>query len=376
MKFSKFSALYREILFPAGLMAALIMGAGIFSLPYLFAAAGFWTGVSYLVIFGISASLIHLMYSEIIKRTPGDHRFVGYAKVRLGNWASILSFFTTLLGIILVLLIYLVLSVKFGKIIFSDINSNYIFLAAWAIFSLSVISGVERLAKLDMAITVLKLLIVICIFAYGVFNFDAGNFPFEFSGLILPYSAVLFSLSGRSAISSIHQYLKKNNVSEKHLGKALVLGTLTPAILYALFVIGVLGISGDLVTEDAISGIAAVFPLGGVVIAVFGLLSLWTAYTFLGFEAHNILISDFKLKTLVSSIAIAATPLILYFAGFDNFLWLIGISGGVLLALESILVILMWQKVVKPKPFFYALSLAMIAIFVVAGASELISLLK
>lgn len=358
-------------------MAALIMGAGIFSLPYLFAAAGFWTGVSYLVIFGIIASLIHLMYSDIIKRTPGDHRFVGYAKLYLGKWAFILSFFTTLIGIVLVLLIYLVLAVKFGSIIFQGVNPNYIFLGAWVLFSLSVISGIERLAKLDMAISTLKLLIVIGIFVFGFANFNASDFSFGgFSSLILPYSAVLFSLSGRSAISSIHKYLNKNKISKKHLGSALVLGTCIPAFLYILFVMGVLGVSGGAVTEDAISGIATVFPQGGIIMAVLGLLSLWTAYTFLGFEVHNILTSDFKIKMLGASIAVAIAPLILYYAGLNNFLWLIGISGGVLLALESILVILMWQKAAKPKPFLYYASLMIVLVFVVAAANELVVLTK
>jgi len=357
-------------------MAALIMGAGIFSLPYLFSRAGFWAGMVYLIVFCLIASIIHLMYSEVMKRTPGNHRFVGYARIHLGRWAMGVSFLTTLVGIILVLLIYLTLAVKFGKIIFPMVGDSYIFLAAWAIFSLSVISGIERLAKLDLTITALKISIIVGIFAYGFTHFSSGNFPIDSSALILPYSAVLFSLSGRSAISSIHQYLKENRVSEKYLNNALVLGTVVPAVLYALFVIGVLGISGATVTPDAVSGITAVFPLAGAVVAVLGFLSLWTAYTFLGFEAQSILISDFKVPVLAAISAIAAIPLFLYFAGLNNFLWLIGVSGGVLLALESVLVILMWQRVAKPRPMLMVVSGIIIAIFVIAGVNELFNLVS
>ena len=367
--------LYRELFMPAGLMAALIIGAGVFSLPYIFSVSGVWLGFAYLAVFALVFSAIHLMYADVIKHTPGDHRFVGYAKIHLGRWGFGLSLLTTLVGIILVLLIYLVLSVNFTKAILPALNEQYVFLGFWGIFSATVILGIERVAKLDMFLTALKLLIIVVVFALGVSQFDLNNFTPNPSAVALPFSAVLFSLSGRSAISSIREHLKKNKISDRKMSAAMVLGTFVPAILYALFVVGVLGISGSGVTADSIAGIASAFHWGGAVIAFLAMLSLWTAYTFLGFEADNILIRDLKVPVFWSGIVIVLAPVVLYFLGFDNFLKLIGISCGVLLAIESIMVAAMWRKVAKPKPLLYWAAYGIMLVFMVGGTYEIISLL-
>ena len=41
------------------------------------------------------------------------------------------------------------------------------------------------------------------------------------------------------------------------------------------------------------------------------------------------------------------SPLFLYFMGFQNFLKLVGLAGGVFVGLESIFVVLMWRKASK-----------------------------
>ena len=53
----KFSQWYKEIGLPAGLLSSLIIGAGIFALPYVFYRAGFLVGLFYLVIFSIVFSM-------------------------------------------------------------------------------------------------------------------------------------------------------------------------------------------------------------------------------------------------------------------------------------------------------------------------------
>ena len=50
------------------LLAGTIIGAGIFSLPYVFKVVGFWVGVLCLVLFTGVYTVIHLMYAAVIKR--------------------------------------------------------------------------------------------------------------------------------------------------------------------------------------------------------------------------------------------------------------------------------------------------------------------
>ena len=57
-----------------------IVGLGIFGIPYTAARAGFFIVVIYIVILGIVALLIQLLYGEIVERTEGKHRLTGYTE--------------------------------------------------------------------------------------------------------------------------------------------------------------------------------------------------------------------------------------------------------------------------------------------------------
>ncbi len=118
----------KSIILPTGLLAATIIGAGIFALPYTFEKAGIITGLFYLVIFAGVFTLIHLMYADVIIKTEGFHRFVGYAEIYLGNIGKWLTVSVTVIGMIFVLVIYLILSISFINLIVSDqaiINDFY-----------------------------------------------------------------------------------------------------------------------------------------------------------------------------------------------------------------------------------------------------------
>ena len=68
-----------------------IVGAGTFGLPFVFAKAGFTAGILYLLALTAVVLAIHLVYGEIILRTNGSHRLVGYAAKYLGPQAQILT---------------------------------------------------------------------------------------------------------------------------------------------------------------------------------------------------------------------------------------------------------------------------------------------
>jgi hypothetical protein len=74
---------------------------------------------------------------------------------------------------------------------------------------------------------------------------------------------------------------------------------------------------------------------------------IWTSYFFLGLEARDILSYDFKIPPLIDSALIVFLPLLLYFYSSQNLIWFISLAGGVFLAIESIIVILMRRKL-KP----------------------------
>ena len=68
----------KHYLLPISMMAGAIIGAGVFSLPYVFAQVGLLSGFVFLVLAAIIVSLVHLFYADLILRTRGRHNFVGF----------------------------------------------------------------------------------------------------------------------------------------------------------------------------------------------------------------------------------------------------------------------------------------------------------
>ncbi|TSC80013.1 MAG: putative amino acid permease, partial [Parcubacteria group bacterium Gr01-1014_29] len=96
----------RSALSGLGLLVGVIIGAGMFVLPYTIARAGIvWGSVHAGIAFAV-LTFIHLLYGGIVFSTPGTHRLPGYAKIYLGKWAKNVSFLSALIGFYGALLVY------------------------------------------------------------------------------------------------------------------------------------------------------------------------------------------------------------------------------------------------------------------------------
>lgn len=350
---------YKNIIVPAGLLAALIIGAGMFSLPFVFQRAGWLLGLFYLVFFSLVLCCVHLMYLEIIRQTGSQHRFVGYAKIHLGRFGFLTSILVAVFTLVLVLTIFLILSVSFIRLVFPDFNPLAGVLIFWFLGTISVLLGIKKMAGIGVLTTFGMIALVLAIFigALGLTDFSfkditALNLPFWF----LPFGPVLFSLVGRAAISSVDEYFKKNQLQEKRSAKlAVILGTIVPAIIYFLFVFGVLSFSPGLAAPDAVSGMIAAPAWIIKTVGVLGILSLLTSYVFLGLELMGIFRLDFKFPEYGTVLFVIFAPIGLYLLGVADFIKTVSLAGGVFVALEGALVVLMHEKISGRRVFTYLL---------------------
>jgi len=340
----------KRVILPAGFLSALIIGAGMFALPYVFYLSGPITGIFYLVIFALVFVTLHLMYADIIVRTEERHRFVGYAERYLGRAGMFISIGTTLVGYILISTIYLIISASFFKLLFPipDLAGVLIF---WTISAVFVFLRIRGLTWGEFLIGLMIFTIAGLVFFYGFFN---GGTAISYGHVhplffLLPFGPVLFSLSGRSGISLLVEYFGSNRFSFKLLWRPILIGTVFPILVYIIFSAGILRIS-PIPTQDSVTGLLSNVPVPLIwAIAILGLASIGSSYTIIAREIEGIFASDFRIPAK-GSIAIAvALPLILYLLGFQNFLALIALAGGVFLAAENILVISMWKVVRKIK---------------------------
>ncbi len=345
--------LFTHFLIPSGLLAGTIIGAGVFALPYVFHAAGLSLGIFYLALGAAVYVALHLIYADLILRTPGEHRFVGYAKVYFGQPGFFGAILLALIQALFVMTVYLIISLSFTQLLFPDITLMARLFFFWFIGSVGLFLKLQRVAILEFFITVGIIAIIGFVFALGVRNY--GNFSFldftpRFDQGFLPLGPILFSLSGLVAIPSLVQYFRKRKSEARHVRRAITAGTLLSALVYIAFVIGILGLTPT-VSEDAVSGlIGAVSPFVITVIGILGLLSIVSSYIVVGLDVHDILAFDLHLPFLMRSCIVLTVPLFLYFIGFQNFLSLVSFIGGTFLALEGIFLIVMWLRAVRRHP--------------------------
>ncbi|MEK7553659.1 MAG: aromatic amino acid transport family protein [Patescibacteria group bacterium] len=339
--------IFSQIIFPASLLATTIIGAGMFALPFLFNRAGLGIGLFYLLFFGVILVLIHLMYADIIVRTPENHRFPGYAKIYLGKFGYWSSIFMAIFGALLALTIYLVLSPSFIKLILPATSDIYVIFAFWLLGSLAIFFKINELAVSEFLIFIGMAAMIFMIFGFGL----AGGADkikatplFDFGNIFLPFGAVLFSMYGRSAIPTLLGYFRNNGQSPVKSKWPIIIGTIAPALIYAIFVFGILGLSGE-ISEDAVSGLIGNLPKIVLwVLGILGIISLWSTYIVIGRDIKKSLEHDFNLPVIFSGGVVSVVPVLLYVAGFQSFLKLISFSGAIIIGLEGIFIVLMWLR--------------------------------
>ena len=181
-----------------------------------------------------------------------------------------------------------------------------------------------------------------------------------------PFGHVLFALAGWTAVYPLYEVSKKR----KNLIYPLLFGTGVSVVIYLFFVLGVTS-GASSITPDAISGLTD-WPKWQIdLLAVLGLFAIWTSYGPIGLEIRNSFEKDLRVPRSVSFSAVLFVPLILIWLGFNNFLETVGLVGGVFLAFQYLLIVLVSRKVLALKGFKRIVSDLVILIFALAIVYEI-----
>ncbi|MEK7635816.1 MAG: aromatic amino acid transport family protein [Patescibacteria group bacterium] len=342
--------MYKKLILPASIMAETIIGAGMFALPHVFTLSGIGLGLVYLLFLGGVLTLIHLMYADIILRTPENHRLMGYARFYFGKSGFWSSLIITVLGGLFILTAYLILSISFIDVLAPYLPDIYKMLIFWALASLPVFLGINKLAKSELFVLLGTISIVLILFGFSFSGLPklVNIYPFfNADYLFFPFGIILFSMFGRSAIPAVLGYFRNNNESPASAKWPIILGTVAPIIIYVLFVFAILGLS-DIVSEDAVLGLVGQLPFFVLaMLALLAIIELWSTYVVIARDVKKSLEHDLNFAPIISGTIIVGLPLILYFLGFQNFIKLVNYVGSIFISLEGILIILIWQKISK-----------------------------
>lgn len=326
-----------------------IIGVGMFGLPFLIIKAGLWPCLALIAVIGVVQYYVHLIYAGIIADTPGYHRTPGYAERYLGRGGKHFAFFAQTIGNYGAMLAYMIVGGLFSYQLFSPIfgGSEFFYTTAfYLIMSLVVLMGLKTIARVELILTLGLLAAILVITKIGAQYVSLDNYTLiNWKYALLPYGAILFAFDGGGAIPIVAEIVKKD---KKLLKKAVAWGTIISIAVVTFFAVVVAGITGPMTTPDALEGLWNV--LDGKVIRVslvFGLLVIATSFFGVAQCIKETFCWDYKINPAVAFVLALVLPFLMYLAGLNNFISIIGFAGAVSGGLSGIVLIMIFRKMEK-----------------------------
>jgi tyrosine-specific transport protein len=294
---------------------------------------------------------LNLMIGETSLRTKKSHQLVGYASKYLGHrWKKVRVILLSL-GWYGAMIAYIIKVGEFLSALIEpliNISPIYFSIIFALIGSYFVYKGISIIKKSEFWMVLLTLIIITIIGIFSIPNIQLTNLNgFHISNFWLPFGVVLFAFGGAGAIPVMKEELKKNKNLMKH---AIFIGTIISALIYLLFPLLIVGVTGTNTTDGAIIGLGnalgyKMLLLGGF----FGILTMSTSFLAIGLAIKEIFKFDYKKNNTTSALIACTIPfitaLIIILLKIDNaFYKVIDVTGAFLYPLTSILLVIMFWK--------------------------------
>jgi len=208
-------------------------------------------------------------------------------------------------------------------------------IAFWLIMTLLLRKGLKELKKIETWGVTIIILIIIFFFIWFLKDVNPANLTqINYSMFFFPFGITLFALIGFTAIPEVKAELKGN---EKLMKKSILIGSLIPVILYALFSFIFVGMLGRNVNEIATLSFGRFIP-------ILGIFTMLTSYFVLSFVLKDVFTFDLhnkKIRFLFVSIIPLALYLIISIFNLAGFIKVLGIGGAISGGITAIIVLLM-----------------------------------
>jgi len=334
-------------------MVGAIIGAGVLGIPYVFAKAGVLLGLFTLVFVGAVVLLMNLMLGEVTLRTRKSHMLPKLAKMFLGKKGEVLMFLGLFLGIWGAMVAYIIgvgesLAAIYGQSTILGISANLAFsLIFFIIASALVYFGLKIVTRSEMVLASVTILLILVLCVWGLFRVDFSNLTtLSWKNMFLPYGVVLFAILGSSMIPEVRRILEHD---KRRIKKTLLIGVSIPLILYMLFAVIAVAVTGASTTEIATIGLGESLGVAAILMGnLFAIFAMASSYVILGLALKDSLTDGVSwIKHRLAFALTVFVPLTVFLLGVKSFIGVIGTTGAIAGGMEGILIALMWRAAKK-----------------------------
>lgn len=331
----------KENLLISGLVLGATVGAGLFVLPGVFAAAGWAVGLLSMFVVVLAISFTHSLFWRALVKSGGGSGLLALVKGRLGKWAGGVAFWTLVGGLTLTLAAYLNLGTGFLKIIFPSLGTPL--LVFWIAASLPALFGLKKMARLDIGVVSAMVALILFIFISAPDKTAIFSYPAVLGGgAAASFGALLFSLAGWTAVEPALKLSRDKGGDNK--ARFLGFGTVFSAVLFLLFIIGIFG-SSPTVSGDTISGLTSWPGWKLETLALLGTFTILSVHMMISAEIKRSLASSYGREEIPGILYVIFIPLLLVLGGLNEFQKTVSLAGGVFLAGQYIFILLVSKKI-------------------------------
>ncbi len=332
-------------------MVGYVIGVGMFGLPFLFSRAGVLSFFIFLAVLGPIQYFLHLVYANLIIVTKTYHRMTGYAEIYLGKKGKYFVFTAKMIGNMGALLAYIILSGTYLYHLLSPSLGGSEFFYASVLFFLEAIIvffGIGMIARVEFFITGLLLVVIVMIAAKGGGSISMANYSLaNWHYFLLPYGAMLFAIDGSGSLPIVAKLLGRD---KEQIKSVIRVGMILSIAVVIVFTLVILGVSGPLTTEDALTGVGRILDGRVTMIALFfGVLTMATSFFGVAESIRETLWWDIKFNKYLAWGMAVFIPYLLYLIGFQDFIGVISFAGAISGSLCAIFMIIIFLKFVKKK---------------------------
>jgi tyrosine-specific transport protein len=319
-----------------------VIGAGILGIPYAVAQVGVWPGMILLLILGLTALVLNLMFGEVVLRTRERHQVAGYAKKYLGVWAYRTEVLAMMIGSFGALVAYIIGQ---GEVLGALLGGDKFVLGLifFAVGAIILFFGLEIIKVFELWMVFVFLVLVGVILGISGASASLANMQYVNLGkLFAPYGVILFAYGGVAAVVPLREILRRQ---EKKVKSAIMWGTLIPMIVYGLFTIIVVGVTGLKTTEVATVGLGQVIGPNMIVFGnLFAFFAMGTSFLTIGLVLKQFFQYDLKMSKHLSWLAVTTVPLIIFLISSKEFITTLGIVGSLAFGLTGIIIVFTFWK--------------------------------
>lgn len=334
-----------KLLPPLFTLIGATIGVGILALPYAFVRSGIVIGVWHVLLAFVLTLTLNLMYVQVLLHVKGRKQLAGYAGTYFGKRGKIIAAVSLLIGAYGACVAYIIQGGIFLNLLFPDLPAFYFSLIFFMIIASILLTELRFFSYVQSFMVGTLLILITVIGALGFSYVQPANFGVHGSTLtdfLLPYGVLLFAFAGYSVIPELGEITRYDG---KILKRAVLIGTSIVAVVYVLFPVIIVGISGDATSEDAISGLEPILGITTTkVVAAVALVAITTACISLSRVARDLYEADFKLSKSLSWFLAIYPPLLIFLLGKVSFVRILEISGGITVGLAGVLIGAMYLK--------------------------------